>query len=549
MKARFGNGKIARTVGAVLTTLVLLSASGCAAIEPSLTGSVVSAQKVTSTEEVQAIEIAEVVSTATLVAPVPDTADSTTIALGESIVVTGTGVSVKGSKITITAEGAYTFRGALADGQIIVDAGDKDDVVLVLNGVDITCSTGAPIEIQNAKNAFIVLAEGSKNQITDGEAYVLEAGADEPNAAIHSKADLQISGDGALTVEANYHDAITSKDDLTITGGAIMVRSVGDGLRGRDSLAITGGRVVVDAAGDALQSNNDEDASKGLVIIEGGTLQITAGQDGIEAQSNVVVRGGEIEIAAGDDGIHAEGNVTIDGGQIDITRSYEGIEGLTIAIHAGTIHVVASDDGVNGAGGVDGSSVNGRPGQNGFGGSGNARLDISGGYLVVDAGGDGLDINGAISMTDGVVIVNGPTNDGNGALDYDGGFQMTGGLLVAIGSAGMAQAPDASSTQHAILVNLNSKAPAGTLVSISNTEGQEMLTFRPLKQYQSVVLCSPELEKGVTYIVSTGGASTGTATDGLYAGGAYTGGSEAARLTISSMVTSVGSVGRMRPSR
>ena len=48
-------------------------------------------------------------------------------------------------------------------------------------------------------------------------------------------------------------------------------------------------------------------------------------------------------------------------------------------------------------------------------------LYIHGGNIVVDAVGDGIDVNGAMEMTGGVVLVNGPTNDGNGALDEDAG--------------------------------------------------------------------------------------------------------------------------------
>ncbi|MEZ4610523.1 MAG: hypothetical protein R2838_09820 [Caldilineaceae bacterium] len=38
--------------------------------------------------------------------------------------------------------------------------------------------------------------------------------------------------------------------------------------------------------------------------------------------------------------------------------------------------------------------------------------------------------------------------------DYDGGFSITGGTLVAAGSAGMAQAPDTTSTQNSLLYTL-----------------------------------------------------------------------------------------------
>ncbi len=50
-------------------------------------------------------------------------------------------------------------------------------------------------------------------------------------------------------------------------------------------------------------------------------------------------------------------------------------------------------------------------------------------------------------MAGGTVLVNGPTNDGNGSLDYDGTFDISGGILVATGSSGMAQMPSDSSSQ------------------------------------------------------------------------------------------------------
>ena len=75
-------------------------------------------------------------------------------------------------------------------------------------------------------------------------------------------------------------------------------------------------------------------------------------------------------------------------------------------------------------------------------------------------GGDGIDANGAVEMTDGVVIVNGPTIRMNSALDYDGFFKMTGGVVVAAGSSRMAQAPGSLSTQHCG-VDLFQRCPTG----------------------------------------------------------------------------------------
>ena len=80
---------------------------------------------------------------------------------------------------------------------------------------------------------------------------------------------------------------------------------------------------------------------------------------------------------------------------------------------------------------------------------------------------------------------------------------------------------------------------------ISDKDGNSILTFAPSKQYQSVVVCSPDLKKGTTYTVSTGGTSTGEEKDGLYSNGTYSGGTEYESAEISSLVTSVGKQGGM----
>jgi hypothetical protein len=183
------------------------------------------------------------------------------------------------------------------------------------------------------------------------------------------------------------------------------------------------------------------------------------------------------------------------------------------------------------------------PGQDAFANTGSKYLYINGGRLVVDATGDGLDANGKIVMTGGVVIVNGPTAQMNGPLDHSG-FKMTGGFLIAVGSSGMAQAPDTTSTQNAVLVNFSAALKAGTLIRIQSSDGKEIVTFSPTKQYQSIAFSSPALVKGVTYDIYYGGSSTGTAQDGVYQSGAYAGGAKLTSFTVSSVVTTMGGRGR-----
>ncbi|MBF4481748.1 carbohydrate-binding domain-containing protein [Dehalococcoides mccartyi] len=551
----------------------------------------------------------------------------TSISLAETISIEGEGVTVDGSQLVITSAGTYTLSGELADGRIIVDTKDEADVIIILNGVNISCSSSSAIYIKSAANAFITLAEGTENYIADGDSYFSEGSAvDEPNAAIFSKSDLTINGNGSLTVTGNYNNGIQSKDDLEITAGTLVVKAVNDGIKGRDSVVIRQASVTIEAGGDGIQSTNDENAEKGFVLIESGYLDITAGEDGVQAETDLTVSGGEITIfcgggsansssvnssnpaggmggswgfwgvddntaasavtgsakglkaggqltisggnlkidssddslhsnsslligggslilSSGDDGIHADTSIEINAGTINILKSYEGIESAEITINGGSISVVSSDDGINVAGGNDQSSINGRPGQNSFTSSTDNWLYINGGYLVINASGDGIDTNGSAAMTGGIVIVSGPTGNDNGALDYMGTFKVSGGYLLAVGSSGMAQAPDSSSSQYSLMLNFGTVQAAGSLIHIETSAGEDILTYISPKAYQSVVICSPLLSSGLTCLVYTGGYSSGTATDGLYSGGVYTGGSQVLTLTISGVVTQAGSGG------
>ncbi len=493
---------------------------------------------------------------------------------GESIVVDGEGVTVEDSVATITEAGAYSISGALADGQIVVAAADDAAVTLVLNGVDLRSSTSAPIYLAGAGEVVIVLAEGSENFVSDAATYVYEdPTVDEPNAAIFSDVDLTIEGGGALAVEGNFNDGIGSKDDLTIDGGSITVDAADDGIRGKDSLVINDGVITVAAQGDGLKSDNEEDADRGYISIEGGVFAITAGDDAVQAQTGLSIAGGEFSIdaagdglnaigditigggamtlAVGDDGIHSEANLTIRDGDIRITQSVEGLEAMVITLDGGNVHVASSDDGVNISGDVQEGRGMGRPGQRVSEYTGVYWLYINGGYLAVNASGDGIDANGAIEMTGGTVVVHGPTQSMNGALDYDGTFNISGGLLAAAGSAGMATTAGETSGQNALLINFTSWQEAGTLVHIQDSKGNTLLTFAPEKEVQSLAFSSPDLVQGETYEVYLGGSATGAASDGLYQDGAYTPGELYTSFTVEGAVTTIGNAGRgmrsMRP--
>jgi hypothetical protein len=481
---------------------------------------------------------------------------------GTGASIEGSGAEVKESTITITSAGTYAVSGKLDDGQIVIAVEDKGTVRLVLNGAELHNGDSSPIYVEEAGKTIISLPEGTENLVSDGEKYVYpDTTTDEPNAAIFSHDDLTINGTGKLVVQGNYNNGITSKDKLKITGGTLEIHAVDDAVMGRDLVGVQEGDLTIEAGGHGIKTTNDAEDSLGFISISGGTFAIKSGEDALHSSGGIQFANGQLDIDAGDDGIHAEVAIGIAGGTINIANSNEGIEAPTIEISEGRISVKASDDGVNAASGTDetatgeatadgaagneGNPPEGeRPEGNPFGGnppgSGAAstnKLTISGGYLSVDAQGDGLDANGSIEMTGGTVIVNGPTNNGNGALDYDGTFEMTGGFLVAAGSSGMAQATSEQSTQSGVLMTYPQTQAAGTLIHLEDSEGNAVMTFAPSKDYQAVFVSSPNLKQGTSYALYSGGTSTGSESNGLYDGGEYQGGTKVVEYEASTIVT------------
>ncbi|MGN0143465.1 MAG: carbohydrate-binding domain-containing protein, partial [Clostridium sp.] len=274
----------------------------------------------------------------------------------------------------------------------------------------------------------------------------------------------------------------------------------------------------------------------------GGNIKIDSSDDSIHTNDTLVINGGNLELISGDDGMHADSSLDINDGNINISKSYEGVESQVININGGTIYVTSTDDGINAGGGSDGSSVNGRPGENSFNTSSTCSLNINGGYIYVDAAGDGLDANGSIYMTDGFVIVNGPTNSGNGALDYDNIFEISGGTLISAGSSGMLQAPSESSTQNSLKIVMNT-LDADTVVRIEDENGNELMTFAPAKSFGSLVVSSPEITFGTSFKVYTGGTCNGDSRDGIFENSTYENGKEIGSGTVEGSVTSINEEG------
>ena len=262
-------------------------------------------------------------------------------------------------------------------------------------------------------------------------------------------------------------------------------------------------------------SDSDSASTKGIkadgrLYINGGTFTINSADDSVHSNSAVIINDGTYTLTTGDDGVHSGEALEINGGTITISESYEGLEGLTVTINDGDIDITSSDDGINAAGGTE---------EMGFGGMGNDStedtstdemwMEINGGYIHVLAGGDGIDSNGDITVNGGEVYIDGPSDNGNSAIDYGdrSACYINKGTVVAIGSSGMAEDISDDSDQQVMLVKLDSQKEAGE-VTLTDSDGNEIITYTALKAYDCVIISTKDLEAGQTYTLTTSGTQT-----------------------------------------
>ena len=340
---------------------------------------------------------------------------------------------------------------------------------------------------------------------------------------------------GDVTVVSGQ-DGLDAATDLLISGGILEIES-GGGTANAEPHRTEGGRSQMNGGSTAEQSAEETPSRKGIkaasgLALTGGTITVDAADDAVHTDGAAGIGGSTVlTVRSGDDGIHADQQLLIDGeASVTVSESYEGIESREVQIAGGVIRVTASDDGINAAGEIENSqkpientAQQGFGGRGGFGMNGNSTgdLTVSGGYLYVNAGGDGLDSNGDITVTGGTVIVCGPTNDGNGPLDCgdrQNTIKVTGGTLMAVGSTGMMDVPEANYIASAEL-----NAAAGTLIAVTDADGTVLGILKTPKKAAGIVFSANGMTDG--YSIYSGGTYDGTLNDdGFGTGGSYTGG-------------------------
>ena len=320
----------------------------------------------------------------------------------------------EGSVVTLTEEATYIISGTLTDGCIIVDAPDTAKLQIVLDGAHITSSNSAAFFVLGADKVVITLADGSENSLANGGEFASsDYGID---AALFSKQDLSLNGNGSLEVTSPAGHGIVSKDDLVITSGVYYIASASHGIAANDSIRLSGATITVEAGKDALHAENKDDTSLGFIYVSSGELKLTAEGDGISAGAYVQIENGSFDITAGggnENGTkeHSDNYGGFGGGMgmggpgkpggrsgdegitgtslngdtsSDDSTSMKGIKAVSgILINGGQISINSADDSIHS----------------------NSDIVINGGEMTLASGDDGIHGDDTVSVTGGSITV------------------------------------------------------------------------------------------------------------------------------------------------
>ena len=479
----------------------------------------------------------------------------------------GAAINIQSSKrvFVVCTDGTTN---TLTDGSSYTSATDSEDMKacffsegqLIFSGGGLLTVTG------NYKHAItsddymrfrsgcnITVAAAKKDGIHTNDAVIIGGGV----LNISSTEDAIQCEEGGITMTggfvkvsttANKAHGLKSAQDVLISGGAIQAEVAGAASKGIScdgNLTFSGGKLTALTSQTALYEDNDLSSCAGIkcdgnILVTGGeiAIQSTGGAGkGINCDGSVTISDGTVKVittgpqctynrlSSSAKGIKADGALTIDGGTVLVKATGgEGSEGIesksVLTVNNGMVAALCYDDCMNASNSI---VING------------------GNIYCYSSGNDGIDSNGTLTITGGVVVSSGTTVPEDG-LDCDQNtFKITGGIVLGIGG-GTSTPTSSVCTQRSVIYG--GSGSNGQYLNIRSTDGTDILTYQIPRAYSqmTVLFSSPNLTSGGSYIISKGGTVTGGSEFfGLYTGATYSGGTQAETFTASSMVTQVGS--------
>lgn len=516
------------------------------------------------------------------------------------ISIDGPGASAKNQALYIENKGVYVLRGDFADG-ITINAA-KAAVYLVLDGANVTNDNGACIYAQKVDTLYLASTKDTTNTLADGENYTEDYGLEDVDAAVYSKGNIALLGNGKIEILSNHYHGIHSKDYLQVLDGEYVISAVRNGLMGKDYVAINGGTLNITSGNDGIKSNNDSDTKLGYIVIDGGKISVVSDGDAIQAETRISITDGDFNLATGggakntstsyqdwgkwgnarpsvnsesnssakgiksdkyiyigggdftfdtsDDAIHSNTNIVIDGGNISVKSGDDGIHAdSTLTINGGTIDIAQSYEGLEAT-----------------------EITINDGDIKVIASDDGINAAGGKDSSSignrpgrnnfgknsvGALTINGGTvyiNANGDGLDSNNSITMTGGYVTIDGPT--------SNGDSAIDHDGNFLISGGTLIAAGSSGMLELpsadseqntisIVFSSVRDANSefalkdsqgnIIVSHTPSKQYASIVISSPKIASGASYE------AFTGNSSYATIKVTSPVTSYGSSGGMMP--
>ena len=311
--------------------------------------------------------------------------------------------AVNGAHVTINQtnmadidgdEITYDLSGMSSDGSLSLNGNYRCTITLA--GVQLTNPGGAAINITNKKRIQVSVRKDTENTLADG-ANGAQKG------CIDSKGQLQLQGNGSLSVTGNTAHAVKSGDYITVKNLTLNIPSaVKDGISCNKYFELKSGKVTIQNVGDdgiqvdleaddasTTETQNHEDENSGNLYVKEGTLTVTvpsaaAGGKCMKAAGMARIDGGTLTLTAN--------------GKVDLADSSDpsftaAIKGADVMVNDGTIDIKVA-------------------GAAGRGISADNTITTNGGTLLITNNGAPTTISSDVKGAKGLKALNMALNDG-----------------------------------------------------------------------------------------------------------------------------------------
>lgn len=284
----------------------------------------------------------------------------------DSIKITADGghVTVK-SQATTLNNVVYNLSGTSTDGNLLFSK-LSTPVILRLDGVQLTSSGSAAINIDKNQNALIHIVAETENNLADADSNA-------DKAVVYTKGAFTLQGSGMLSVASSFANGLQGKRGVTVNNGDIDIQVTADtkkGIKSDQSFTMNGGKlnitasgsVVIDTSADyetgydfsyctGIKTGDIDEGTRGDIVINGGSLTVdcpatNAGGRCLSSDYDIIVNGGTTTLTTHGDGLavggtgrqaidgyacacmSADSNIYIYGGRLDARSTGLGGRGI-----------------------------------------------------------------------------------------------------------------------------------------------------------------------------------------------------------------------------